>query len=116
METFFISISKYFLLIIKLPLWWYTVGFFNFFTGVWTSVKNFDQTIGFTIWLKNIFTTLFHQYDFSGRAVSFFIRLVTILIRGLILLTLFLIHVVLILFWLVWPVFVIYIIILHAIG
>ncbi len=68
---------------IYFPLWWYSEGLLK--TAQW--VVNFwraqEASLGFFVWLKNIFVPMYGQHDFMGRAISFVIRLVQIVFRGL---------------------------------
>jgi len=95
------------------PLWWYSKGFLKAVLGAWEFVKDFEQTLGFSIWLKNLFVPIFGQRDIAGRIISFFLRLIEIILRGFALLIFVLIAIAYIIFWLVLPVFVIYQIIIH---
>jgi hypothetical protein len=64
------------------PIWWYSVGLGRFSKKAWNFLKNCEDTLGFSIWLKNIFIPMYGQRDLTGRLVSFFIRLVQIIFRG----------------------------------
>jgi len=64
-----------------------------------------NQALGFSVWSKNIFVPMYGQNDFAGRAISFIIRLLQVLVRGLALLAFILATVFLILAWLFFPIF-----------
>lgn len=99
--------------ILYFPVWWYSKGLLKFVSGGWSWIKDFEQTMGFSIWLKNLFVPMFGQTDIAGRLISFFLRLVQVIFRGIFLL-LFCILVLLIeLTWLVLPIFIIYQIIIR---
>ena len=51
------------------------------------------------LWLRNLFVPMFGQVDWQGRIVSFFMRLINAIIRGIIL---FLWLIVIFIFFLVW--------------
>ena len=89
------------------PLWWYSKGFLKVLKGSWQVIKDFNLTLGFTIWLKNLFVPMFGQKDIWGRLISIFLRFVQIIFRGLILIIFLILILVFILAWLVLPVFVI---------
>ena len=79
--------------------------FFTFRFGgtVWNFLRNQEQSLGFFIWLKNIFTPMYGQRDWSGRLISFFIRLVQIIFRGLVLIVWIFLLLALIIIWLIGP-------------
>ncbi len=65
------------------PLWWYTKGFAAFVRGTLAWLQGQSRSIGAGVWLRNIFVPMYGQRDFAGRVISFFIRLVQIIVRGL---------------------------------
>jgi len=85
------------------PLWWYSVGLWRALlqAGNWLREKQIG--LGLSVWVKNIFTPMYGQRDFTGKAVSFFIRLVQIIARGLIMLFWLLLSLIWIIFWLALP-------------
>lgn len=64
------------------PLWWYSEGLLKTLKGVFNFWREQEASLGFSVWLKNIFVPMYGQHDFAGRAISFFIRLVQIIFRG----------------------------------
>ncbi len=89
--------------ILYFPLWWYGVGFFCFAKRIFLFWKEQALSLAVLVWIKNIFTPMYGQYDFVGRLISFGVRLVQIIIRTIILLFWFLICLVIILLWLAFP-------------
>lgn len=87
--------------VLYFPVWWYSAGLVNFAKGIANSIKGFNSSLGFTIWVNNIFTPLFAQYDFTSRVISFFLRLFNIIFRGLGLLIVIVFHLVFLLAWIV---------------
>lgn len=71
--------------IIYFPIWWYSVGFIETIKKEWAFFVNQEKSLGFRIWLTNIFVPMYGQQDFAGRIISFFIRLIQIIARGLVL-------------------------------
>lgn len=65
------------------PLWWYSAGFIKTLRGVGKFYRSQEASLSFTVWLRNIFVPMYGQYDTAGRLVSFFIRLVQVIFRGL---------------------------------
>ena len=90
------------------PLWWYSVGwarFGNFLRGfvLWQ-----EASLGFSVWLKNLFRPMYGQRDFTGRLISFFIRLTQIIFRGFMLLVVTAIALVLFFCWALLPAGIVY--------
>ena len=65
------------------PLWWYSAGLVKTLQGVSNYYRSQEASLGFFVWLKNIFIPMYGQRDLPGRLISFFIRLVQIIYRGL---------------------------------
>jgi len=95
------------------PLWWYTKGFLKALKAAWNFVIDLDLTLGFSIWLKNIFTPIFGQRDIMGRIISFFLRLFQIIVRGFVMLIVTIMAIVFLIIWLILPVFTFYQIFIH---
>lgn len=91
--------------IVYFPVWWYSVGFFRIAKNIWRFFRGRNQALGFSIWLKNIFVPMYGQYDWAGRLISFFIRLIQIIFRGSILLFWGVICFFLVVGWLILPIF-----------
>lgn len=95
------------------PLWWYTIGFGRFFKGILNFWRNKQAALGFWVWLKNIFVPMYGQHDFAGRAISFFIRVIQIIYRGVAMIFWLLIGLVIALLWLLLPPFLLFALILQ---
>ena len=67
------------------PIWWYTKGLLNTLFFSWRSIANQQAVLGLAIWIKNIFTPMYGQYDWEGRIISFVMRLVQIMFRSVLL-------------------------------
>ena len=94
--------------ILYFPVWWYSKGFLKVLKGSADFIKDIEQTFGFMIWVKNLFVPMFGQKDIAGRLISFFLRLVQIIFRGIALLIFILLVFIFIIIWLILPIFVIY--------
>jgi len=90
--------------IIYFPLWWYSVGFSRLIKGVFKFWRDQEQSLGFGVWAKNIFVPMYGQYDWPGRIISFLIRVVQIIARGLVLLFWFVILLAFSIIWLFFPI------------
>ncbi len=94
--------------LIYFPIWWYSRGAKRALFFCFNKIKEGERWLGLGIWISNLFRPMFGQYDFAGRLISFFIRLIQIIVR----LALFLIWtglmIILFLLWFFLPLFIIY--------
>ena len=90
------------------PLWWYSKGLVK--TGLFClrEIKAQEERLGILIWIRNIFTPMFGQYDIEGRLISFFIRLVQIIVRIILLAVWAILMLAILLVWIVFPIFIAY--------
>ncbi|TAN33824.1 hypothetical protein EPN28_01120 [Patescibacteria group bacterium] len=90
------------------PFWWYSKGAAH--AAKWCAhlFRNIENSLAPGLWLKNIFVPMYGQYDWQGRLVSFFMRLIQIIFRGIAALVFLLVCFGLFLVWLVLPVIVLY--------
>lgn len=89
------------------PVWWYTKGLLNAIKLSLASIKNQQEALGVSIWIKNIFTPMYGQYDWEGRLISFVIRLIQIISRAILLVIWTILSLIPIILWIVLPVIVI---------
>jgi len=89
--------------VVYFPLWWYSVGFGRLVRDVWNFWRDQEKVLGFSVWAKNIFVPMYGQSDWAGRLISFLVRLVQVIFRGLALFIWLIICLVIILFWLALP-------------
>ena len=101
--------------VLYFPLWWYGHGFIKMLGGCASQISDFNATLGFSIWLKNLFVPMFGQNDFMGRVISFFLRLVNVVVRGLGLLIFIILIFIFVIIWLILPVFILYQIFNHLV-
>lgn len=94
--------------IIFFPIWWYTVGLINFSKSLLNFLANQQKSLALFVWIKNIFKPMYGQADWQGKLISFFIRVIQIIFRSIVLLAAILIAFVLLVWWLLFPPFVIY--------
>ena len=68
--------------IVRCIFWWYGRGL----KSAWQSMLDFaaqgNAELALSVWIKNIFTPMFGQYDWQGRLVSFIVRLFQIILRA----------------------------------
>lgn len=67
--------------IVYWPVWWYTRGLKKLILYIYNEVAYFENRIGLKMWLKNLFKPMYGQYDWQGRLISFFMRLVVLVYK-----------------------------------
>lgn len=94
--------------IVYAPVWWYTVGIKRaiLFAVQLFQVGNTELAPG--LWLKNLFVPMYGQYDWQGRLMSFFMRVVNVIGRTIALLVWLVVCVVVFSLWLGIPVVVLW--------
>lgn len=89
--------------IFYLPVWWYSRGLLVVIKHAFDWCRKANGKLAPGLWLQNIFVPMFGQYDFTGKAISFFMRLVQVIFRT-IALGFFCLGVLLIIgLWILWP-------------
>lgn len=101
--------------ILYFPVWWYSRGLLNLAVGLKNFLVNKQKALALFVWIKNIFRPMYAQYDWAGMLISFFMRLVQIIFRSIIMLFWLMVSLAVIIFWILFPVFVIYEIIFQLI-
>ncbi len=93
------------------PIWWYTKGAKRaiLFSAHMVAEGNAQFAPG--LWLVNIFVPMFGQYDWQGRLVSFFVRLMNVIFRSILLLIWIVFSLLMFCVWLIVPAFVVYMLI-----
>ena len=106
---YFIKISaKIVLDFLYFPVWWYSVGLVRTVGGLGLFLREKWIIIGAGVWLKNLFTPMYGQSDFTSRAISFFVRLVQIIFRFIAFIFFSLLALIALILWLIFPVAVVY--------
>jgi hypothetical protein len=94
--------------LVAAPIFWYTRGLadagrwcINFWTDGW-------NRFGLGVWLKNLFVPMYGQSDTTGRLISFFMRLVEIVARSVVMVFWTVFSAALFVLYAVGPLFVVY--------
>ena len=108
-NNIFYTSTKYVLIdligdILYWPLWWYSKGTVKAGLFCLNEIKAQEERLGVMIWIKNISTPMFGQYDIEGRLISFFVRIIQIIARIILLLVWAIFMIALFLGWLILPV------------
>lgn len=98
----------YIMEILYFPVWWYSTGLKNAFNFFVRGLVESDRLTGFSLLVKNIFKPMFAQYDRQGRIISFVMRLVLIVYKGIAFILLALFYLVTLVFWVCLPLMVVW--------
>lgn len=110
MENFYglKTIGLILLEIFYFPVWWYSKGLM----GAFVRAKNFlakrERGLALLVWIKNIFVPMYGQTDIASRLISFFMRFFQIIFRSVAMLFWVFAVLIIILFYIFLPVFVVY--------
>ena len=63
------------------PVWYYTGGVVVMYRWLIDSITGAWHMMAVGLWVRHIFTPMFQQHDWQGRIISFFMRLVQIVVR-----------------------------------
>lgn len=81
--------------IIYFPIWWYSKGFCDLIIYFVDKAKRQSYALGISIGFKFLFRPMYAQNDFSGRAISFFMRFFVLIFKMIF----FVLFLVLLFFW-----------------
>ncbi len=85
------------------PFWWYSIGLWRTLLRVGNFLREQQISLGLGVWVKNLFTPMYGQRDITGKLISFFIRLIQIFVRSLLMLFWLVLSLIFIAFWLLLP-------------
>src|SRR3989339_998407 len=91
--------------IIYFPIWWFTAGARHALLFCVGLVQEANAMLAPGLWLKNIMVPMFGQWDWQGRIMSFFMRLVNVIIRTILLFLWIILVFILFILWLAVPAF-----------
>ena len=94
--------------IIYFPLWWYTGGALHALRWCFDLLRSGNDTLAPGLWLANIFTPMYGQSDWQGRIISFIMRAIQVLARGLALIVWLAVCVSLFFLWLIFPIVIVW--------
>lgn len=94
--------------VLYFPAWWYSRGLLNLLLGLKNFLRDKEKALALVVWVKNIFRPMYAQYDWQGMLISFFMRLVQIIFRSLVMLFWLIVSLAAVIFWILLPLLVIY--------
>ncbi len=86
------------------PVWWYSTGLGRLVLWIEEGLRYRWRKYALGLWIRHIGTPMYGEYSFLGRAVSFFIRIVVIIGRGIAWLVEAFVYALLLILWVVWPI------------
>jgi len=108
-----LAVARYLLLdlvgdLLYWPIWWYTVGLKSMLVKRRQALWEMSEILALRLLVLNIFQPMYAQYDREGRIISFFIRIIILLFRGIIFLFFVLLQIVILIVWIVLPVIIVW--------
>lgn len=94
--------------ILYFPVWWYSAGAWRAAKNGWHYFLLGNARLAPGLWLKNLLVPMYGQYDWEGRIISFFMRLVQVIGRSLALFGWLLAVLAAVIAWLLLPLFVVF--------
>lgn len=71
--------------IVYFPIWWYSQGLLQTIKWAVLKIVNLERTLSIGVWIVNLFRPMYGQRDLAGKLISFLMRIVQIVFRGMIL-------------------------------
>lgn len=68
---------------LALPGWWYTHGLTMMLAWVRRTVRDASQLFALGVWMRNLFVPMYGETEWSGRLISFGVRMAMIFVRGI---------------------------------
>ncbi len=69
--------------VVRAPVFWYTRGAVDAAGYCWRLVVRQWKLLGVGVWIVNIFVPMYGQRDAAGMIISFFMRVIQIIVRAL---------------------------------
>lgn len=101
-------ISEFFRDIFYFPFWWYSAGLWQLIKALLSFISNREKGLAFLVWVKNLFRPMYGQQDWQGVLISFFMRLIMIIFKGIAMLFWCLVALAVFLAWLALPLYAVY--------
>ncbi len=68
--------------ILWFPVWWYTRGLTLVLGWARNVAREANESYALGVWVKNLFVPMYGDSEWSGRLLSFFVRMGMIVVRG----------------------------------
>ena len=70
--------------ILNAPVFWYTRGAYDAGRYCWYLIVRRWKALALGVWIVNIFVPMYGQRDIAGSLISFFMRVIQIIARGIV--------------------------------
>jgi hypothetical protein len=90
--------------ILYFPVWWYSVGAWRLLKNLWRFWCGQEEALGFSVWAKNILVPMYGQLDIASRVISFVMRSIQVVFRGIILIFWLALIIAVFIIWLALPI------------
>lgn len=94
--------------LIGASVWWYSRGLLLAVNRFRQRVAYANKYLGVSVWATNLFVPMYGQWDMAGRVISLVVRIVQTIIRSLVFIVWALLDFMLLLLYLVSPLFVLW--------
>ncbi|MCD4762021.1 hypothetical protein K8R32_03625 [bacterium] len=94
--------------IVFFPFWWYSKGLIGFLKSNIDFLTARQKSLGLFVWVKNIFKPMYGQEDWQGKLISFFMRLIQIIVRSVVMFFYLILSFCIILAWIILPFIIMY--------
>jgi hypothetical protein len=103
--------------VIYFPIWWYTKGLVRIAKYCLGSASvHINRRLAIGVWLRSMFKPMYGDYTKEGRIISFFMRIVVLAYKLVMLVLWLAVLVIIFILWIVLPIMVIYYILYQVFG
>lgn len=67
---------------LALPVWWYTRGLSIMSDWVRRTIREASEMFALGVWVRNLFVPMYGETEWSGKIISFGVRIAMIFVRG----------------------------------
>ncbi len=79
------TLLEFFWHILFFPIWWYSFGAFSAARVSFHVFLSGNYSLAPLLWFRNLFVPMYGLMDWQGRMISFFVRLINAIVRGVLL-------------------------------
>jgi hypothetical protein len=83
------------------PVWWYAGGLVMIAIKAWQNVSDANNQLAWTLLGRYLFTPMYGDYTRSGRAISFFMRLIQYVFITVLMIVVVLLNIAMLLSWVI---------------
>lgn len=76
-----VAVEEFLRTLVRFPLSWYGNGFSRLLTWMTQQLRYQARGYALTLWARSLFVPMYGSYDVWGRIISFFARIIVLLVR-----------------------------------